>query len=86
MDGKCSLYYHCNFGSSNGQVCDPEPSCSCFIKLVSIMSVLDITYMVSGIRDNRSSQDKFTERLYDKKLALLAESELTLLSFSEMLL
>ena len=45
--------------------------------------------MVSGIREAPPlppPQDKFTERLYDKKLALLPELELTLLSFSEILL
>ena len=34
--------------------------------------------MVSGTRDNPSSRDNFTERLYEKNLSLLAESKLTL--------
>ena len=33
-----------------------------------------------------SPQDNFTERLYDKKLALLTEIKLTLLNYSEILL
>ena len=34
--------------------------------------------MVSGTRDNPSSRDNLTERLYEKNLSLLAESKLTL--------
>lgn len=38
--------------------------------------------MVSGTGDNPTYLGNFIERLYEKKLSLLAESELTLLKYS----
>ena len=38
--------------------------------------------MVVGTRDNPPRRGNFIERLYEKKLSLLAETKLTLLEYS----
>ena len=51
-------------------------------KVEKIVDFLGPIYVVSGTRDNPPYRGNFIERLYEKKLCLLAETKLTLLKYS----